>query len=657
MNIFYTPLRHKILSLLEGVTLMKLFKFLLFFIINYSFLNITSAIADSVRFMSYNVRHQTSSDTGNFAWQNRIASVISRIKANDPDVFGVQEATDTSGSNDIAGELISAFSADYGVVMPDNLSLATPKMIFYKKSKFQHLPIIGNSVRFTNINSSCTSPYANGRSLTGTRLKNISTNQFFIVVNTHFENQSDCGDFREESARELRTFINVNKGSNDSIVVLGDLNLDYSTILSSENTLEIIEHGDNSEPNTGTFDLSKGIFKSGSITEELSTLNSNWKGGNSTSYKKIDYIYYSYDKSVSNFLIDQTKNYFNTSPSDHYPVVIDLVDSLFEVDRINQQHAETDSNTQIFFAKINGDNCKDKITWNPQVNNGKTAVYLSNCNGTFQNPIWHNNGYSTVSTTKFYFADINGDGCSEKIFWRYNFNSGKPKIYTANCNGSFSSSSVSDPGGYSQVQSTQFFFAKIDNDQCYDKVFWRYNYNGGKPKIYLAKCDGTASFNPQSISDEGGYSQNADTKFYFADVTGDGCAEKIFWRSNFNDGKVKVYPSTCNGYFDDAIVNDGGSSIVSSTKYFFSDVTGDGCADKIFWRSNFGEGRVKVYKSLCGTNNSGDFADAVWSPSSHSESSSTNFYFDDVTGDGKADKIFWRYNYNGGKSKIHTATN
>ena len=45
------------------------------------------------------------------------------------------------------------------------------------------------------------------------------------------------------------------------------------------------------------------------------------------------------------------------------------------------------------------------------------------------------NGGSGVSTTKFQFADVDGDGKADKIFWRPSYDSGKARVFLSNGNG------------------------------------------------------------------------------------------------------------------------------------------------------------------------------------------------------------------------------
>jgi hypothetical protein len=78
--------------------------------------------------------------------------------------------------------------------------------------------------------------------------------------------------------------------------------------------------------------------------------------------------------------------------------------------------------------------------------------------------------------------------------------------------------------------------------------------------------------------------RSASTWLYFADVTGEGCADKIYWNPTFDLGRARVYVSNCDGTFTFLTAHTGGTSVVPETRLYFADVNGDGRADKLFWR-------------------------------------------------------------------------
>ena len=131
------------------------------------------------------------------------------------------------------------------------------------------------------------------------------------------------------------------------------------------------------------------------------------------------------------------------------------------------------------------------------------------------------------------------------------------------------------------------------------------------------------------------------TLFYFADVNGDGKADKIMWQPTLSSGKPMVYLANGDGTFTAASTfsNSGASSASAGTTFYFADVNGDGRADKIYWNPGNYSGKIKVYYAQA-TNVFGGPVYSLWGPSA---SSSTYFYFADINGDGKPDQIRWNY--------------
>lgn len=89
-------------------------------------------------------------------------------------------------------------------------------------------------------------------------------------------------------------------------------------------------------------------------------------------------------------------------------------------------------------------------------------------------------------------------------------------------------------------------------------------------------------------------SRNSRTNFYFADVDGDGKADKIYWNKDISDGHLRVSLATGGGKFNERYSTSIGSGD-SSTNFYFADVNGDGKADKIYWNTYFSGGQIRVY--------------------------------------------------------------
>ncbi|CAD5254969.1 MULTISPECIES: VCBS repeat-containing protein [unclassified Imperialibacter] len=277
------------------------------------------------------------------------------------------------------------------------------------------------------------------------------------------------------------------------------------------------------------------------------------------------------------------------------------------------------SATKWFFADANGDGLADKIYWNPNVNSGQVTVYLSTGTGGFSTTSLYSTG-SQSSNTKFNFADVNGDGIADKIYWLYSNNGGRIEVSLGQSSGLFSASVVPSNGSVST--STTFYFSDVNGDGLADKIYWNPSQSGGQTQVYLATSGG--SFSSISVSSPG--SVNSDTRWTFADANGDGLADKIYWNPNFNGGQVTVYLATNSGSFSTTPIYSGGSQS-NNTSMQFVDVSGDGIVDKIYWLYSNNGGRVEVSLGQ----SSGVFSSTII-PSSGSQSSNTVFYFADVNG-------------------------
>jgi endonuclease/exonuclease/phosphatase family metal-dependent hydrolase len=401
------------------------------------------------------------------------------------------------------------------------------------------------------------------------KLTRKSDSKEFLFVNSHFISSGNGTDEeREESSRILLKFVTEASSARVPIILLGDFN---------------------SKPSSEAISIIEADFQNIDPKGEQSTYSKNFndiKKG-----KKLDYIFLSKNIYYKNYKVAKERDRFNLFPSDHLPIICEIQECIpYQKNHLSLDYS-LNKGTEIKFSDITGDNKSDFLTWNHTKHKGRLKIYLAKGDGTFSDPITDPNGWSEKAETKYYFADVNGDGKDDKIFWRYNYNKGRLKIYLAKGDGTFSDP-ITDPNGWSEKAETKYYFADVNGDGKDDKIFWRYNYNKGRLKIYLAKGDGTFS---DPITDPNGWSEKAETKYYFADVNGDGKDDKIFWRYNYNKGRLKIYLAKGDGTFSDPITDPNGWSEKAETKYYFADVNGDGKDDKIFWRYNYNNGKLRVF--------------------------------------------------------------
>ena len=87
---------------------------------------------------------------------------------------------------------------------------------------------------------------------------------------------------------------------------------------------------------------------------------------------------------------------------------------------------------------------------------GNIRTFLASSNGGFSSSAIHSSG-SISTKTKFYFSDVNGDGKSDKIYWKYDKYGGDIRIFLATTNGEFSTSAVQVSGSNSSKNEILFF--------------------------------------------------------------------------------------------------------------------------------------------------------------------------------------------------------
>lgn len=582
------------------------------------------------RVMSWNVRGPL--DTGAHAWPNRRANVIALIKRQSPDIVGVQEAQIANGQ-DIPADLIAGLQSDYGYYRPSG---GSPKIIFYKKTRF---------TPFAQGNEALPNPYAathvcsdrsTGKKLAWAKLRDRLTNKEYFVGNTHLAFSDTCGLGRLRQAEEIKRLVDV-RAATLPVIVFGDFNTDdQKPSLANEGVVEVME-------GTGRT-LFRTARHDGNTSADDATFNSRWNGSG-TNNARIDFIFHSgRDITSSAPTVDRWPDTDTGTPSDHFPIIATIRAATFEpASTLVQVTDGENTNTQVFFADVDGDGCADQLSWSATFGSGSTWWAKSRCNGTFAAPLEMGGATSGAATTRFFFADVTGDRCAEKIYWRPNYDSGRVRIYRGRCDGTFDAVTIANVPA-STSESTQFFFAKITADACADLVRWSPTENSGRVTVYASTCDGTVSF----AASTSGTQLVDDTRLWFADVDGDRRDDLIVWNPQTSSGQTRVFKSDGNGSFTSLFTHTAGSSGVATSRFAFADLDGDGLADKVFWRPTFRNGRAQIYPGT-GTN----FASSpLMDNTGWSQSESTTFLYADTDGDGAADKTYWNPGSNGGASKV-----
>ena len=417
----------------------------------------------------------------------------------------------------------------------------------------------------------------------------------------------------------------------------------------TENLPEIVFGDFNAKP--GTTEI--GILKNGlDVVDALreDDLGPTFHGWTSTGTSKLDWMTSTRSLSYKSSAVIKT-SYSGNWPSDHWPVMATYVPAVFGGAHSDTNGLSASSATKFYFADVDGDGKQDKIYWRSTFDSGIPQIFLSNGDGTFASPaVKHAAGASALSTTRYYYADVNGDGKADEIVWDPTQNSGRTKVYLATSNGNFSSTAINNPEGTSQGTTTIFNFADVNGDGKADKIYWNATFDSGKTRVYLASSGG--NFSNSVVAGSEGASTSGNTRFYYQDVNADGRADKILWHPNLNDGNTMVYLADGDGTFtqSSSFSGSGASSGLDNTRFYFADINGDGRADKVYWNPGNYLGQLKVYFA-----SGSSFNGPYYSLRGTSQSENTDFFFSDINGDGKADQVRWNYAENSGALRNYFA--
>ncbi|KLT65278.1 endonuclease [Pedobacter sp. BMA] len=410
----------------------------------------------------------------------------------------------------------------------------------------------------------------------------------------------------------------------------------------TENLPEIVFGDFNAKP--GTTEI--GILKSGlDVVDALGDSDGEFTfhSWNATGSSKLDWMTSTRNLAYTSSEVIKT-SYNGNWPSDHWPVMAVYRPAVFGAAHEDNNGISASAATNYYFADVNGDGKKDKIYWRSSFDSGIPQVFLSNGNGTFASPaIKHTAGASALASSCYYYADVNGDGKADEIVWNPTQNAGRTRVYLATSNGNFSSTAIENPEGTSQGATTVYHFADVNGDGKADKIYWNATFDSGKTRVYLATSNG--NFSSSVVAGTEGASTTGATRFWYADINGDTRADKILWHANLNGGKTMVYLSDGDGTFTLSNgFSDSATSGLDNTRFYFADINGDGRADKIYWNPTNYLGKVKVYWSTTANT----FSGPVYSLRGTSQSENTIFYFTDINGDSKADQVRWNYAENSG---------
>jgi endonuclease/exonuclease/phosphatase family metal-dependent hydrolase len=260
--------------------------------------------ADHYEAMTYNIRLDLASD-GDNAWPHRRSALTALVAYQAPDFVGMQE---------VLQQQKQAVEADLpayqfvGVARDDGKEKGEYSPLGFRRDRFT---LVGSGTFWLSPTPDTPSKgwdAALPRIATWARLHDRSAKRILLVVNTHFDHIGEVA--RQESARQIRRWIDGQRKAGETAVLMGDFN----SPATSNPYAAIVE------PGKGALRDSRMISR----TPHYGPL------GTFTGFKiaqmdpsPIDHIFVSDDVTVLRHatLTDQNGGKL---PSDHYPVVADL---------------------------------------------------------------------------------------------------------------------------------------------------------------------------------------------------------------------------------------------------------------------------------------------------------------------------------------------
>lgn len=253
------------------------------------------------------------------------------------------------------------------------------------------------------------------------------------------------------------------------------------------------------------------------------------------------------------------------------------------------------SKTQLL-GDVNCDGKDDAVAFfDTGTTNFKGAWYVSltNSGGTeFTNgDMWEIAGYPNgeghgIGSNKQFLGDVNGDNCDDAII--YMDQTGyEGRWYVALSNGTSGFNSPSMWKSWHGSGSKTQLIADVDGNGKDDAVvFFDVNSNGFRGAWWYAPSNGTSSFgSADKLEVPGatygdGHGYGSSTQF-MADVSGDGKADAITFVNSAGQWNVATVNSTATSFNTPSTWLNGHGT--GSQKQFIGDVTGDGKADAVFY--------------------------------------------------------------------------
>lgn len=255
-----------------------------------------------IKVMTFNVRGtRDSSIDGLNAWENRRNLNIATIQKHAPDIVGFQEAQ--NGNIEAYEKSLTSYTSFQGFgAARDNGSEYTP--IYWKTSRFEHLESGQFYLSPSPHEESLGWDSSLVRVAAWLKLRELSSNNLFVVLNTHFPHEEEIHETRTNCAKLIIEQTNTH-ARELPLIVMGDFN---------------------ATPDSAAYrsflDAGFGDSYGDSSAERANTFH-NYEGENySVVGRHIDWILTKqFSVNACQIITDAEAPLF---PSDHYPVLATL---------------------------------------------------------------------------------------------------------------------------------------------------------------------------------------------------------------------------------------------------------------------------------------------------------------------------------------------
>jgi endonuclease/exonuclease/phosphatase family metal-dependent hydrolase len=260
--------------------------------------------ADHYQAMTYNIRLDIASD-GDNAWPHRRSALTALVAYRAPDLIGMQEVL-LHQKQQVEADL-PAYQF-VGVARDDGKDKGEFSPLGFRRDRFTPLAHGTFWLSPTPEVPSRGWDAALPRVATWARLRDRTAKRDLLVVNTHFDHVGEVA--RQESARQIRRWIDGARRPGETVVLMGDFN----SPATSTAYAAIVEPGEGALRDSRTASRTPHYGPLGTFTGfDIARMDAS----------PIDHIFVGDDVTVLRHatLTDQNGGKL---PSDHYPVVADL---------------------------------------------------------------------------------------------------------------------------------------------------------------------------------------------------------------------------------------------------------------------------------------------------------------------------------------------